>query len=384
MSAGPATVHFILPANVDDPAMISGGNVFDRRLCQGLTELGWRVREIPIPATSALFDDADRVDPAHTDPVHAAPADTGLARAQLARALATLPDGAIVLLDGLLASGVPDIVVPHSGRLHLAVLAHMSLHDDSTLPLTSAAGLRAREGITLRAVSAVVATSHWSAQQLIGHHGVAAGRVHVIAPGTEPTPLASGTDGATRLLCVASVTALKGHDTLVDALATLTDIRWRCYCVGSLSRDPAFVARLRELIDRRLIADRVHLAGPLAGGRLARECDAADLVVLPSRAETYGMVVAEALARGTPVLTTDVGGLPEALGHAADGTVPGIIVPAGDPAALAAALRRWFGDPGLRRRLAIAARQRRGTLRGWDHSARRMAAVLGQLDRKTG
>jgi glycosyltransferase involved in cell wall biosynthesis len=99
-------------------------------------------------------------------------------------------------------------------------------------------------------------------------------------------------------------------------------------------------------------------------------------MVLASRAETYGMVVAEALARGLPVVAADVGGLTEALGNGADGIRPGLLVPPDDPGALAAAVRRWLGDPELRRRLRAAARERRDSLPGWETTASVIAGVL--------
>ena len=106
---------------------------------------------------------------------------------------------------------------------------------------------------------------------------------------------------------------------------------------------------------------------------------AADLVVAPSRTETYGMVVTEALARGIPVVGAEVGGLPEALGRTADGRLPGILVPPGDPAPLADALRRWLTDAGLRDDLRRAARERRTTLPGWDVTAERLSGVLAEV-----
>jgi glycosyltransferase involved in cell wall biosynthesis len=93
------------------------------------------------------------------------------------------------------------------------------------------------------------------------------------------------------------------------------------------------------------------------------------------------MVVTEALARGVPVLAAGVGGVPEALGHGDDGTPPGLLVPPGDPAALAAALRAWLGDPGLRARLRRAARQRRAALQGWPATAAGVAGVLAGVAR---
>ncbi|MVZ99949.1 glycosyltransferase [Actinomadura sp. LD22] len=350
-------VAFVVPGGIDDPDVPSGGNVYDRRLCRGLAAAGRPVREItapggwPRPGTGA--------------------------RAQLDRSLADLPDGTTVLMDGLVACGVPDVVVPHASRLRLAVLVHMPLVDEGD------AHLDALERDTLRAAAAVVATSQWAMKRLIGQHGLDPARVHSVPPGVDPAPLAAGTDGASRLLCVASMTPRKGHDVLAEALGRVADLPWTCLCAGPLDRDPGHTAWVRGLIDRHGLGDRVDLSGPLTGRALDAAYDAADLAVLPTRSETYGMVVTEALARGTPVLTSDVDGVPGTLGHAPGGTVPGMLVPPDNPAALAAALRRWLRDPGLRDRLRAAARRRRDTLSGWDETSRRMAAVLDGLAEET-
>ena len=128
-----------------------------------------------------------------------------------------------------------------------------------------------------------------------------------------------GRTGGGELLCVAAVTAHKGHDVLLAALAAIADLPWRCVCVGTLDREPAFVERLRRQAEAAGIGDRVCFAGLRIGDDLASAYAAADVLVLASRAETYGMVVTEALARGLPVIATAVGGLPEALGRTSDG-----------------------------------------------------------------
>jgi glycosyltransferase involved in cell wall biosynthesis len=175
---------------------------------------------------------------------------------------------------------------------------------------------------------------------------------------------------------VAALTPLKGHDVLFTALSTLADLPWRCTCVGSPARDPDHALRLGNLARDGGIAGRLRLTGPLTGPDLDAAYTAADALVLASYAETYGMVVTEALSRGLPVIATAVGGLPDALGHGADHARPGLLVPAGDPAALAAALRGWLGDGELRQRLRRAAGERRATLAGWPATAERVSRVL--------
>lgn len=352
----------VLPGDIDDPTAPSGGNRYDRRLCEGLAAAGWSVPELPVAGGWP------RPDPAERD--------------ALARALAAVPDDALVLLDGLVACAAPEVVVPQATRLRQVVLVHLPLADETGLRAAEAAELHAREGRTLRAATAVVATSAWAGRRLVDRHGLPADRVHVVAPGVDPAPLATGTDGASRLLCVASITPRKGHDLLVEALAALPEVPWRCDCVGGLRRADDFVERIRRRAAEHGLADRIRLLGPRTGAELAASYAAADLLVLPSRAETYGMVVTEALARGIPVLATAVDGVPEALGHAPDGSLPGMLVAPEDPAALAAALRRWFAEPGTRARLRAAARARRDTLAGWEVTSRSMADLLERLHRE--
>jgi glycosyltransferase involved in cell wall biosynthesis len=346
------TVTFVMPGNVGDPSVASGGNVYDLKMCEHL-----RARRIAVPGTWPSADPAT-----------------------LAQALAALPDGELVVLDGLVACAWPEVVAASAGRLRMVVLVHMPLADETGLDPELAADLDRRERATLHTACAVVATSPWSAGRLIEHHDLDPNRVHVVAPGTDHAPLAGGTDGRSELLCVAAVTPHKGQDLLVSALAELTDLPWACVCVGPLLRDPVFAGQVRALIDRHGLVDRVVLAGPRSGDALEASYAAADLIVLPSRAETYGMVVAEALMRGIPVLAMAAGAVADTLGRAPDGSVPGILVPEREPAALASALRRWLTEPDLPDRLRASARRRRESLSGWADASGELATVLGHLE----
>lgn len=366
MTAG--TVWFVLPGGIDDPAAPSGGNVYDRRVGHGLARSGWTVRPVPVDGPWP------RPDARHL--------------AELETVLAAVPDDGLVLIDGLVACPAPDVIAAQARRLKLVVLVHLPLADETGLDPADAAELDARERRTLRAATAVIATSGWAGHRLIAHHGLDPAEVHVATPGVEPatpppaaTPRA-GRPAGSRLLCVASVTPRKGHDVLVRALAQVADLPWSCVCVGGLDGAPDHVRRVRALIDEASLGGRIALVGPHDAGRLAEAYAAADLLVLPSHGETYGMVVTEALAHGVPVLATAVGGVPEALGRAPDGALPGLLVPPGDPTALAAALRRWLTGPDLRAALRTAADARARQLPTWELTAAAIAAVLARTARE--
>ncbi len=334
-------VHMVVPDGIDDAARPSGGNTFDRRVRDGLAALGWAVR------------------------VHAVP---GSSLDALAGVVAAVPDGAVVLLDGLVASCAPQVLVPEADRLRLIVLVHMPLGHE-------------QERAVLSAAAAVVTTSDWARRALVQRYSLRGDRVHVAEPGVDAAPLAPGTATAGSMLSVAAVIPGKGHDVLLDALALLPNRHWHCVCVGSLERDPEFARVVRRRVDAAGLADRVGFSGPQTGVDLARSYGAGDVLVLPSRGETYGMVVTEALARGLPVVGTEVGGVPEALGHGADGVRPGLLVPPDDAVALRDALRAWLEDPDLRARLRRAARERRESLTRWPETTSVVADVLVEASR---
>jgi glycosyltransferase involved in cell wall biosynthesis len=347
-------VHVVVPDGIDDPTRPSGGNVYDRRVCRELASLGWSAPEHAVPG---FWEEPNAG-----------------SFAALEGVIGQLADDAVVLLDGLIASSAPSVLVPHARRLRLVVLVHMPL---GHRPAHGEADpVRAAEREVLSAATAVVTTSAWARRRLVELYGLAPARVHVAPPGVDAGELASGTATGAALLCVATVTFDKGHDVLLDALAMISDLSWSCECVGRLDREPAFVAALRRRVREDGLADRVRLSGPRDRVELDRTYAAADVMVLASRSETYGMVVTEALAHGLPVIAADVGGLTEALGPGADGFQPGLLVAPEDPTALAEALRAWLGDPERRRQLRRAARERRTSLPGWPATASAIARVL--------
>jgi glycosyltransferase involved in cell wall biosynthesis len=346
-------VHVVAPEGFDDPGQPTGGNIYDRRVCAGLAEAGWEVLVATVTAAWPVSDPG--------------------ARADLARIVSAIPDGETVLIDGLIASPAAAQLLPHTERIRMTVLLHMPLA--TALDTHHDASAEDSERVVLRAATGVVVTSEWTRRQVLTRYAIPACRVHVARPGADrvvapPRPVRG------HLICVGVLGRHKGQDLLVEALADLADRDWHCMLAGPLDRDPGFVQELRTRIARLGYGRRVRLSGVLTGAALSHAYTTADLLVAPSRSETYGMTVTEALAHGLPVIAADVGGLPEALGSTADGTRPGQLIPPGDPAALAAALGDWLGDERHRHRLRAAARERRSTLRGWEQTTQEIANAL--------
>jgi glycosyltransferase involved in cell wall biosynthesis len=293
--------------------------------------------------------------------------------ADLARVVSAIPDDETVLIDGLIASPAAAQLLPHTGRIRMTVLLHMPLA--TALDTHHDASAERSERAVLRAAAGVVVTSEWTRRQVLTRYAIPAGRVHVARPGVDRVA-APARPVRGHLICVGALGYHKGQDLLVEALAELADRDWHCVLAGSPDRDPDFVEQLRTRISRLGYDHRVRLSGVLIGTALSHAYATADLLVAPSRSETYGMTVTEALAHGLPVIAAAVGGLPEALGSAADGTRPGQLIPPGDPAALATALADWLGDERHRHRLRVAAQQRRSTLRGWEQTTQEIANAL--------
>jgi glycosyltransferase involved in cell wall biosynthesis len=379
--------HVLIPGDLE---IRTGGYGYDRRIIAGLRNSGWRV-------------DVHRLDDSFPTP-------TSAARAHVAQVLANIPDHAAVLIDGLALGALPSEVEHEAGRLTIVGLVHHPLAEETGIDPALAARLKISETRALAAVRSVVVTSRTTAAKL-GEYGVAAGRITVIEPGTDPAPLARGSIAASEpssqnrqrsalspepsalsaepsalspepsavspqpsviaLLCVATLTPRKGYEMLMSALAATGARNWHLTCAGSLDRDAETVSRVRALVRDNGFEKQVSFVGDLDAAAVAVQYDCADVFVLPTLYEGYGMVVAEALARGLPIVSTSTGAIRDLVG-----TEAGIVVPPGDLPAFTDALSRVLSDAELRTRLAAGARAARQRLPTWDQSAASMAQVL--------
>jgi glycosyltransferase involved in cell wall biosynthesis len=343
-------VHVVVPDAIDDPLRPSGGNRYDRNVCDGLAGSGWSVHEHAIP------DAWPQLGPTGSK--------------ALARVVSHIPDGAVVLVDGLIAGPSAPVLVPAARRLSLVVIVHMPPGELGTVT---------GQADVLVAARAVICTSSWVRDALIRAYPLRSAAVHVAEPGAKSATVAEGTPSGAELLCVAAVARHKGHDVLLAALGDVANRDWHCRCVGPLDGDPRFVRGLCRQAQLGDLDGRVEFTGPRTGADLEAAFGSADVLVHPARVEGYGMVVTEALAHGLPVITTTTGGLPDALGATTDGVRPGLLVPVGDALALAHAISSWLSDQDLRGRLRLAAQTRRRGLQTWSTTTERIEHVLRAL-----
>lgn len=342
-----------------DPDQRTGGYLYDGRIVRELRRLGWMVEVVGL---GGRFPDAD-----------------ALAAEAMHAALARLPDGARVVIDGLALGGLPEAVAGQAGRLDISALVHHPLADETGLDTARRERFLTLERRALAACRRVIVTSPFTARRLQAL-GLDERAARVVEPGVDRAPLAEAVAarldarepvGQERLLCVAALTPRKGHDILVGALAGLVEHDWHCVLAGSTQRDAAWAERLAAAIDEAGLSGLVECLGECDAGTLDAEYCRASVCVLPSHYEGYGMVVSESLARGLPMITTTGGALAD--------TAPDdccLKVAPGDIDGLREALRRWLDEPDLRQAMMQASAARRGHLRDWSEAGQAFSAAL--------
>jgi glycosyltransferase involved in cell wall biosynthesis len=345
-------VAFVVPGDLATP---TGGYTYDRRIVAGLEALGWEVR---------LFDIGEGF-----------PRPSAAARAVARRRLAELPTGWPVVIDGLAFGVLAEEARALAAAHRLVALVHHPLALETGLSEDESAALRASERAALVHACHVVVTSPSTARLLIEDYAVPPERLSIVRPGTDrtlPRPRAGG--AVVELLAVGSVSPRKGYDILVAALATMSDLPWRLTVAGDRERSLETVEALDAKIARAKLCERIRFTGAISPEKLAQHYAAADLFVLASRFEGYGMAFAEAIAHGLPVVGTNAGAIPETVPASA-----GVLVPPDDVAALAAILRRLIESAAERERLAAGARAAATAFPSWQDSAALFGRMLEQV-----
>jgi glycosyltransferase involved in cell wall biosynthesis len=345
---------FAIPGNITLP---TGGYAYDREVLARLPAAGIEITHLALPG-------------GYPDP---SPEDI----ARTADQIAATPRDAVLLIDGLAYGAMPASLIERFDR-PIVALVHHPLCLEAGLTPSRAEALRALEIAALAHARRVVVTSPMTGRTLAADFGVPAAHIVVAEPGTDEAPRARGSASkGFALLAVGSIVPRKGYDVLVRALeidAAVHAADWHLTIVGALDRSTATADALRGQIARAGLGARIDIAGPKSRGELDALYDQSDVFVLSSHYEGYGMVLAEALARGLPIVTTT--------GGAAAETVPdsaALKVPPGDAEALQRAVRRVVDDAALRRELADAAWLAGRSLPRWSNTAAAIADVIKEV-----
>lgn len=340
------TLYFAIPGDLNT---LTGGYAYDRELIAALLKLNVKPSIVPL---SARF-----------------PAPDAEALAHAAQQLAAIPDDSLVLVDGL-AGGVMDEIFKHEHRrLRLISLCHHPLAFESGIDETSRQARLQSERISLQCSRAIVVTSTATADLLTREFDIPASAITVALPGTSAQQFARCEGNPPVLLTVATLIPRKAHDVLIKALQRIADLRWQARFVGGDHFDPLWSQQIRQQCETSGLGERISFAGSIAD--LRPEYINADLFVLPSRFEGYGMVFAEALSFGLPVVAANAGAVPDVVPASA-----GVLVPVDNDEALASALRALLSDRAQFQRLREGAQQAAARLPNWQDTANTVYRLL--------
>jgi len=282
---------------------------------------------------------------------------------------AALEGRRLALVDGLVGAAQPELLARAAEcGCRVILLIHLPLADEGGLSADDRAALGRREAQSMRVAWRVVATSRTAAAQV----SRASGRTDVVAapPGVRPAPLAAS-HRPPGVVQVGAIGPRKNQLATLTALARCRDLEFRATFAGPVA-DPAYAERFQD----GLGAAGARWVGPVDDPALERLYAEADLLVHPALAETWGMVITEALARGIPSIVGAGTGAVEALRRGHSSGLPGGVVDLQDPDALTHALRGWLTDPGRRTEWRAQAELARAGLRGWSDAAADLARVL--------
>ncbi len=341
---------------VGDTGRLTGGYLYNARVLAGLRERGIDVEELvasgasPTEQEEAAYRLGSLFDPRRFD---------------------------VIVVDALARIVCASHLDPWREACPVVAMVH-ELPSVAAPDSAPASPDREIEEPLLRADRLIAVSDYGSS--VLQERGVPAGRIHVVPPGFDRLSSANAAtepaarDGASvRALCVAQWIPRKGILELVQAWTARERAGAVLELIGETDPGSGYTASVRAVIADSPGAS-ITVRGAVNDAALAAAYAAADLFVLPSSYEGYGIVYAEALAHGLPVIACDVGPVPELVG-----TEAALLVPPGDVGALSGALDLLLVDPTLRDRMATAAHRRAKHLPRWKDTVVAFREVLKEI-----
>jgi glycosyltransferase involved in cell wall biosynthesis len=342
------TVHFLITGDIQS---LTGGYLYNMHMINGLRGKGHLVN---VFGTDWQWKDSDSLE--------------YICRHHLKK----LPHGSCVIVDSLILASLHHIVQEFGDRLKFLGLIHLPA---SYNVLSGVHGKLADEELTaINDMRQVIVTGQFTFD-LLCNVGLNPARICLVEPGTDHFPRKKRYKPVpSELLCIANYSALKAQDVLIRALCRLTAWNWSLHLYGDTNRDKKYTEALRSLIRQLKMEHRIIVHGIVERHEISTVFLNADLFLMPSLFESYGMAITESLAHGIPVVTTSAGNIPYTLPAGM-----GLLTEPGNEEQLADTIRSIFYDPVKYDALCKAASQYFKQVRSWEQAVSDFETILQKM-----
>jgi glycosyltransferase involved in cell wall biosynthesis len=348
-------IAFVIPG---DLASLTGGYGYDREVMAQLIERGVTVRHIALPASFPFPTDEDVSQTAHL--------------------LSDIPPHIPLLIDGLAYGGFSPSLLDTLKQRCVVALVHHPLCAETGHDARTAQLLKTSEKRALDAARHIIVTSEATRNGLICDFEIAPSRITVAEPGVKRFAFTTIRTPAQQLLAVGTVIERKGYDVLIEVLHEMRELSWALHIVGAVDRCPHTFVSLQKRVDALDLTSRIVFKGALSPEQVERAYHEADVFILTSQLEGYGMVLTEALAHGLPVISTRTGAATDPrYGEALN------LVDSGDVTGLRDAICLFLRDDEVRIKAAKHARRIAAHLPTWADTAKIIASVFSSLSEDT-
>lgn len=340
---------FVIPGDINT---LTGGYIYDRKVISELRNAGITVDLISLQGNFPN-PTAD---------------DQRLAKQSLANLEGDVP----VIIDGL-ALGALDADTVSAIAAPIIALIHHPLADEGGLDEESKDKLFESEFRNLQQVKKVLVPSSNTAELLISKYAVDEKLISIATPGFDKPQTVSNPSSPPLILSVGTHTHRKGHDVLLQSLSKITDLSWQAVIAGKVI-DEDYSKTLISLRKQLGLQSRLEIMGELDQQQLAKLYSKATVFALATRHEGYGMVFAEAMGYGLPIVSCDAGAVKQTVGNGA-----AITVNPDSPESFAKALRTVLEDKETYQQMSQQALLQVANLAGWDKTASYFIEALASL-----